>query len=159
MILNPLPQGSYRKVQGFGENPKVYERFGHKGHAGLDLAPLKPGTKGVVLRAPHYGYVIRGNDPKGYGLFVKLQSLPRQKNGEGLQSTLAHLEKFLVEDGQFVPMGDPIGIMGTTGFSTGIHVHWALKPTINGKVKDPGNGYGGAIDPSPFVRTWTDIPF
>ena len=56
-------------------------------------------------------------------------------HGGGVYTTYAHLSEWLVELGQEVEPGQPVARVGTTGLSTGPHLHWEL--WINGKSVDP----------------------
>jgi murein DD-endopeptidase MepM/ murein hydrolase activator NlpD len=159
MIFCPLPgqkDSHFRVVQWFGENTAIYAQFGHRGHNGIDFAPKTPGLKNVIVYAPHEGFVkVKNEGKKGYGLYIEIISLPYQ-HGVGRKSDLAHFEKVLVADGQFISAGDPVGIMGNTGFSTGIHCHWTYKKTNSfGITLDKNNGFNGAIDVSRYVEQWT----
>ena len=51
-------------------------------------------------------------------------------HGHGLISTYLHLSKLIANEGQFVHRGDVVGLVGSTGFSTGPHLHWGL--AVNG---------------------------
>ena len=56
-----------------------------------------------------------------------------------------------IYDGQKIRPGDIMSFGDSTGFSTGDHVHFHLKEIDdNGHTKNRDNGYGGAIDPTPF---------
>jgi murein DD-endopeptidase MepM/ murein hydrolase activator NlpD len=158
MLFNPLAGQSgteFRVTQWFGENPKIYAQFGHRGHNGIDYAPKIPRTRGAIVHAPHEGYVsVKDEGKKGYGLHVEIISLP-YKHGLGRKSVLAHFEKCLVTNGQFVSSGDPVGVMGSTGFSTGIHCHWTYKKTDSlGNTLDKNNGFAGAIDIARYTQQW-----
>lgn len=145
----------FRFIQGYGENPEIYKQFGHKGHNGYDFAPTFPGTKGVVVYAPHDGYVKCIMSDPGYGNYVEVLSDPRGFGKVRIKSDLAHLASFLVPNGSFVAAGDPVGIMGSTGFSTGIHLHWTIKRTDQyGDTINKNNGFGGAIPIGPYIRLW-----
>ena len=156
MIYLPLPEGTYRYTQPFGVNRAKYAKYGYKGHNGVDIAPLLAGRQGVTVNAPHEGYVKLGNEGKiGYGKYVEILSLPYNLDKTRRKSYLAHLDGFLVKDGQYVGSGDPIGVMGTTGDSTGIHVHWTYKiADPDGNTLNKGNGYGGAIPIGPYTLRW-----
>ncbi len=155
MILNPMKGGAYRVTQRFGKDPATYAQFGMDGHNGIDFAPLLPGMRGVMVHAPHEGFVTLGNEgDKGYGKFVSIVSLPYTRDGVCRRSDLAHFASFLVNDGQYVAAGDPLGIMGSTGFSTGIHTHWTYKRMKDGKTLDYNNGFKGALDIAQFVVYW-----
>jgi murein DD-endopeptidase MepM/ murein hydrolase activator NlpD len=129
-ILPGTPGKDFRIMQRF--NDKVdYTTSGI--HGALDIAPAKPGTKNVVIYAPHEGYV--GVASGGMlGNHVRVTSLPYTKEGDTRETLVAHCEKFLVKEGDYVAQGMPIAIMGTTGFSTGIHAHWEYR--VNGKLTD-----------------------
>jgi murein DD-endopeptidase MepM/ murein hydrolase activator NlpD len=159
MIYNPLPEGTYRITQGFGERPKYYKKYGHKGHNGWDYAPLVPNTKGIPVYAPHEGFVrLRDEGKLGYGKYAEIVSMPYNTEGHRKKSDLAHLAEFRVKDGQYVGSGDLIGIMGTTGDSSGIHLHWTFKKTdSDGFTMDKNNGFNGALRIAPFTLRWVNL--
>lgn len=136
-------------TQGFGANPDVYKRFGYKGHNGVDYRAFLPsgertteGGKSEVF-APHSGRVIEnGWDPDGYGWYVKIEN---DKEG----SILAHFSQKGPEVGTELKQGDFVSYQGTTGFSSGIHLHWGYYRI----PRDRQNGYGGMIDQIPFINT------
>lgn len=151
MIQSPLPGTpgrDYRAVQWLGENLRDYKQFGLVGHNGIDLAPKKKGDMNVTVFAPHDG-VCRCFDEGnyGYGQYVEIVDTM-----SGRKSVLAHLSSFLVQNDREVKMGEPIGIMGSTGFSSGIHLHWGYKKIdSHGQTINTNNGFKGAIDVSQFV--------
>jgi len=126
-------------TQKWGVNPQVYSQFGLKGHNGTDYRLFDESGKRAttaLLYAPHDGKVIEArNDPKGYGLYLKIEN---DKQG----SILGHLESFNVKVGQKVNTGQLIGVCDNTGFSTGSHLHWGYYPI----PRDKSNGYSGTID-------------
>jgi murein DD-endopeptidase MepM/ murein hydrolase activator NlpD len=158
MILCPLPGRLWRRTQGFGENPAIYKGFGLDGHNGVDLAPLIRGTKGVIVYAPQDGYCTTGNQGStGYGKYVTILSEPINKDKIQRRSDLAHLETVWVKDGQFIHQGEPIGVMGATGFSLpkgAIHLHWTFKQMQYGLTLNYNNGYHGALDVWKNVAYW-----
>lgn len=156
MINLPLPEGTYRLTQGFGGNKSYYKKYDLAGHNGYDLAPPKAGQKGVIVYAPHDGFAtIHDEGKNGYGLYVEILSLPYTHQGKRRKSVLAHLERVLVTNGQTVSQGDAIGIMGTTGDSTGIHLHWTYKVTDRaGNTLDKNNGFLGAVPIGKYSRKW-----
>ena len=94
-------------------------------HDGLDIgaAPNSP------VQAPAQGRVIlTGFDPK-LGNIVKLD------HGFGIETLYGHLAKSLVKEGQRVNRGDVVGLVGSTGLSTGPHLHYMVK--VNGQALDP----------------------
>lgn len=100
-------------------------------HNGIDIAtpwgssmpPLFACAGGVVTRA--------GWDPWGLGLHVQID------HGNGYSTVYGHMSKINVEYGQRVSQGEVIGTMGSTGRSTGPHVHFTLK--LNGVPQNPLN--------------------
>ena len=100
-------------------------------HTGIDLA----GPIGTQIRATADGYVQRSEWVSGYGNLVELS------HGRGIQTRYGHLSKLLVAPGQRVKRGDLIALMGSTGRSTGSHLHYEVR--IDGK----------AVNPTPFMQT------
>jgi murein DD-endopeptidase MepM/ murein hydrolase activator NlpD len=94
-------------------------------HDGLDIgaAPNAP------VQAPAQGRVIStGFDPK-------LGNIVRLDHGFGIETLYGHLAKALVKEGQRVNRGDIVGLVGSTGLSTGPHLHYMVK--VNGQALDP----------------------
>ena len=87
-------------------------------HAGIDLKVFK----GDTIRAAFDGVVrIRRYEGAGYGNFIVL------RNDNGLETLYGHMSVFIAEEGQRVKAGDPIGLGGSTGRSTGYHLHFELR--------------------------------
>jgi murein DD-endopeptidase MepM/ murein hydrolase activator NlpD len=104
--------------QNFGENPDWYKRFGLPGHNGLDLA-VPAGTP-VLAAAP--GTVVKtGFEADGYGNYVKVA------HGSRYVSIYAHLSEIQVKNTLKVEPGRQIGLSGSTGFSTGPHLHFEVR--------------------------------
>lgn len=121
--LNPVV------TQGFGPSSLVleppYGGFAHF-HTGIDMAepensPIIAAAAGVV--------VLTGFDPGGYGNFVVIL------HAGGLESLYGHMNQVGVEKGQQVAQGQPIGLEGSTGNSTGPHLHFEIR--ANGTPLDP----------------------
>ena len=100
-------------------------------HAGVDLA----GPLGTPIYATADGVVERSNWVNGYGNLVELN------HGRGIQTRYGHLSKALVTAGQKVKRGDLIALMGSTGRSTGSHLHYEVR--IDGR----------AVNPIPFMQS------
>ena len=112
---------------------------------GYRIHPLKGRRifhKGVDLAAPYgepvysagNGRVISADYSPGYGWFVRI----RHKGG---YSTLyAHMSRILVRKGGTVRIGQRIGLVGSTGTSTGNHLHFELQK--NGRPLDPVKWFG-----------------
>lgn len=96
-------------------------------HAGVDIAA----PYGSLVRAPADGLVSYTGFESGYGNLVSLD------HGFGVVTRFAHNSKILVGQGQRVHRGDPISQIGSTGRSTGAHVHYEVR--INGFPVDPIN--------------------
>ena len=75
------------------------------------------------------GTVLAVLDMVAYGKTVVLN------HGEQISTVYAHLGRVSVETGDVVVVGDPLGTVGSTGLSTGIHLHFELR--VNGTAKDP----------------------
>ena len=98
-------------------------------HAGQDFAV----PAGVTITAPADGIVALAEPLQVRGNAVMLD------HGRGVFTGYWHLAEALVQAGQAVKAGDPIGVVGNTGLSTGPHLHWELRI------------YGIAVDPMQFV--------
>jgi len=97
-------------------------------HPGVDIANnIEPN----VLAADSGKIVREGWDTTGYGNMILID------HGNGLQTLYAHMSAFYVTLGQTVNRGDAIGRMGTTGHSTGPHLHFEVH--INGVHTNPLN--------------------
>jgi murein DD-endopeptidase MepM/ murein hydrolase activator NlpD len=100
-------------------------------HAGIDLAsptgtPIYATADGVVDRAEWFG---------GYGNMVEIE------HGKGIATRYGHMSKIAVRDGERVKRGDLIGYVGSTGRSTGSHLHYEVR--IDGR----------AVNPVPFLQS------
>lgn len=127
----------WRMTQAFWLRPEVYWPMGFKGHMWLDYAWPKPWDKVPVYCATDWIATI-GRDPKGYGNFVKVQY-------ENYTILYWHLDKVTIKNGIVEAMQE-IWIMGTTWFSSWVHLHF--------EIKDPmqmNNWYKGRIDPAPYI--------
>ncbi len=121
MKIQPPFQDTFVMTQAFGEtitNPN--------GHTGLDYG-LPIGT--AVLAAAEGTVVKVANDPKGYGLHIILE------HQSGLQTLYAHLSRCAAWKGQSMRAGELLGRSGTSGNSTGPHLHFEVR--LEGKPIDP----------------------
>ena len=100
-------------------------------HAGVDFSAVK-GTK---IHAAASGIVEFSGNRYGYGLTVQI------RHGNGYQTRYGHANKLLVEPGQMVEQGEAIALVGSTGRSTGPHLHFEV-------LKN-----GRAINPMKFLST------
>ena len=100
-------------------------------HSGVDIAGPNHGS----IRASNSGKVIYSGWYGGYGKVVILDH--GVVNGKPTTTLYAHMSSIKVGQGQFVNKGDVVGYEGTTGYSTGPHVHFEVR--INGKPNNPLN--------------------
>ncbi len=100
-------------------------------HAGIDLA----GPLGTAIYATADAIVGRSEWANGYGNLIELT------HGRGIQTRYGHLTRSVVRAGQRVKRGELIGYMGSTGRSTGSHLHYEVR--IDGK----------AVNPVPFMQS------
>ena len=108
-------------TSGFG----VRRRDNHKG---LDIA----NSMGTPIRAAAAGTVTYAQyNSGGYGNLVIIS------HGNGVQTYYGHCSKLYVTQGQTVSQGEVISAMGSTGISTGSHLHWEVR--INGVAQNPRN--------------------
>ena len=106
----------------------------YKMHSGIDLAPPGPGYR-VALTVPGKVTLVK-YDGSGYGNFAIITS-----KETGKSYMFAHLKTCYVKQGDEYT-GQAIGEIGTTGTSTGIHLHYEVYI---------GGAYGKAIDPTPYI--------
>jgi hypothetical protein len=140
-LLYPLSK-PYAVTQHFGENPQRYRFFGLPGHEGIDWgAPL-----GASVMACHAGKVETTSATGAYGNHIRIRYDGDPAQG-CYQTTYAHLSRIRVETGQRVQAGEVIGLVGSTGNSSGPHLHLMLK--IDGR-QTPGYP-PGIVDPEPYV--------
>ena len=103
---------------------------GRRAHKGVDLAmpagsPIYATADGVISRADWFS---------GYGLYVAIE------HGGELQTRYGHMSRLNVAAGQQVKKGDIIGYVGTTGRSTGPHLHYEVRVA------------GVAVNPVPYMN-------
>jgi len=96
-----------------------------KMHEGLDIANY-PGT---LIFAPADGVVVFSDSKPGYGQTIIIE------HGYGLETWYAHNRKLMVKKGQRIRRGELIAHLGTSGRSTGPHVHYEVR--VNGTPVDP----------------------
>ena len=116
----PLPGHTYISCH-FGE----VDAFGNAGHRGTDI----PAPEGTPILAAHSGTVLVSGWNDSYGNQVLLDS------GTGLSTRYAHMTAFIVTSGQTVTAGQTLGYVGSTGDSTGNHLHFEVM--LNGGLTDP----------------------
>lgn len=115
---------------GFGVRSDPF-RGGAAMHSGVDI----PGPVGTPIYATADGVVGRTGWVGGYGNLVELE------HGQGIQTRYGHLSQIVATPGSRVKRGQLIGMMGSTGRSTGSHLHYEVR--LDGR----------AVNPTPFLRT------
>jgi murein DD-endopeptidase MepM/ murein hydrolase activator NlpD len=98
-------------------------------HAGADFAA----PKGTTIRAAAAGRVARAGVFGGYGRFVCIEH--GRFRDQRLSTCYAHQSRILVRVGLQVAAGEPIGLVGSTGASTGPHLHFEVR--LGGRPVDP----------------------
>ena len=107
-------QGRYSSGFGaFRGYTKDYARY----HQGFDIA----NTNGTPIMAANNGIVKVSRE-----LFVRGNCVVID-HGEGVYSSYFHMSKLIAKEGQYVKKGDIIGLIGSTGMSTGPHCHWEMR--------------------------------
>ncbi|MEZ0497868.1 M23 family metallopeptidase [Sphingomonas sp. IW22] len=100
-------------------------------HAGVDI----PGPVGTPVYATADGIVARAQRAGAYGNLVEIN------HGKGIQTRYGHLSKIVIGDNVRVKRGQLIGLMGSTGRSTGSHLHYEVR--IGGRP----------VNPLPYMQT------
>ena len=99
-------------------------------HAGTDYAA----PRGTPIRAAASGRVIRAGWNGGYGNYTCIYHY-EVSGGRGLSTCYGHQSSILVSKGQWVTRGQTIGRVGTTGASTGYHLHFETR--VDGVPRNP----------------------
>ncbi len=121
-IANPVPGADVTSRFGYRKDPLLgSEAF----HAGIDFRA----EIGHQVSAPAAGVIISAGVKGGYGNMVEI----RHKGG--LVTRFGHLSRILVQEGDKVAAGDAIGQVGSTGRSTGPHLHYEIR--IDNNPIDP----------------------
>lgn len=143
-----------RRAPGYAKGGRVWPLSGSKkwgtyrGHTGIDFprptgTPVMAASAGKVTSAPKLN--------RSYGWHVR-------QSASGGESIYAHLSKILVSVGQMLSAGQRLGNVGSTGNSTGPHLHFERRPPgtdrgtaawLNGAATPSGSGGGAAVDAGP----------
>ena len=118
----PLDNARLTSEYGMRTHPVLKRRLGHKG---IDLAA----PTGTPIYATADGFVSKAEWYSSYGNFVSIE------HGARIQTRYAHMSSITVEDGTWVQKGDVIGYVGSTGRSTGPHLHYEVR--IDEKAVNP----------------------
>jgi len=104
-------------------------------HTGLDIR----GERGQPIYAAAAGRVVKVGPWSGYGNVVVID------HGHGFETRYGHLSGFTIREGAIVKAGQKIALMGSTGRSTGNHLHFEVR--INGR----------AVNPRPYLEASSDV--
>lgn len=133
-IPNSAPTSPMRLTSTFGYRADPFN--GRRAvHAGMDIA----GPNGQRIMASAAGRITFAGRAAGYGNLVKID------HGHGIETRYGHLSSIGVRAGQAVERGQNIARMGSTGRSTGPHLHFEVR--INGR----------AVNPRPFLESNADV--
>jgi murein DD-endopeptidase MepM/ murein hydrolase activator NlpD len=108
---------------------------GRRAHKGIDLA----GPIGTPVYATADGFVAKAEPYSSYGNYIQIE------HGGDLETRYAHLSRYAITAGEHVVKGQLIGYVGTTGRSTGPHLHYEVRVA------------GEAVDPTPYMMAATQI--
>ncbi len=113
-----------RLKSGFGY--RMHPIFGYnRFHSGIDIVA----PSGTLVKSADGGEIIHAGYDGGYGYSIMVY------HGGGFATWYAHLSRILVSAGQRVERGQVIGLVGSTGWSTGPHLHFEVR--INGGAQNP----------------------
>jgi murein DD-endopeptidase MepM/ murein hydrolase activator NlpD len=146
-------------TQLFGDNQMDYSLLGLKGHNGEDYRTKHFDGGNAPVMAAHDGIVISEKDKQSdtAGRFVKIESAEVEIDGRlcKVQTVYFHLKSCRHAKGTPVKRGQLIGTSDNTGgFTTGAHLHFGmyiLWKRSDGQYTVDDNGFGGAVDPRPFM--------
>jgi murein DD-endopeptidase MepM/ murein hydrolase activator NlpD len=128
--INPVTNMDFSSHFGLRRAPT---RGASRNHKGVDIR----GPVGSPIYATADGLVGRAQWVAGYGKFVELE------HGNAIQTRYGHMSALNVVPGQRIRQGDLIGFMGSTGRSTGSHLHYEVRVA------------GEAVNPSAFLPAMT----
>ncbi len=123
----PIQLKTERSIQSPLSTMYVNQKY-FKFHPALDLKsvsdnPIKPAMIGTIVKAEY--------SKSGYGNVVIVD------HGDGVQTLYAHMKKILVKVGDIVDLNTTIGLVGSTGRSTGPHLHFEVR--ANGIATNPSS--------------------
>jgi murein DD-endopeptidase MepM/ murein hydrolase activator NlpD len=126
IFLSPIPNPRINQPFGAGYDPVLQVT---RGHPGIDINA----HMGDPIRAPADGEVAAAGWVDGYGNCTIID------HGSALGTLYGHQSMILVKPGDHVRRGQVIGLVGSTGYSTGPHLHWEVRIL------------GNVVDPAPFI--------
>ena len=123
-MIWPLP-GHKRITSYFGTRPNPFGKPTQEFHSGLDVGA----PRGTQIVSAYDGEVAWSYYSNSAGHWVGVD------HGDGIYTVYMHMSKRLVSEGDKVKKGDVLGLVGSTGRSTGNHLHFAVR--VNGTYEDP----------------------
>lgn len=138
-LLRPMPALTVRPVDGattseFGYRRDPLRKRQRRHHNGLDFQA----RRGTPVRAAGEGLVVKAERYYGYGRVVFVD------HGMGVVTRYAHLQSIRVREGQHVPAGAILGTAGSSGRTTGPHLHFEVR--VDGRAVDPVRVLGDRLD-------------
>ena len=123
------PTDSYDVTSSYGGRVNPFDGYSSDWHPGVDIAnnydaPVYASASGVVLQSGWYG---------GYGRYIKLE------HDYGFTTAYGHMSSLAVSAGQYVKKGEIIGYVGSSGYSTGPHLHFEVMQ------------YGEQVNPAKYM--------
>ena len=126
----------HRQTSRFGRRRDPINRSRYAEHRGMDFA----GPRNTPLLATAPGRVSFAGTRGAFGRTVEID------HGNGFKTRYAHMNKIKVRSGQQVDLHDVVGLMGTTGRSTGVHLHYEILH------RAPGSRVWRQVDPQKFIE-------
>ncbi len=135
-IPSRKPVDQMRLTSSFGmrNHPVLRKRMRHNG---IDI----PAATGTPIYAPADGVVGRAQRLGGYGNYAEIE------HGNGIQTRFGHMSRIAVAPGQRIKQGEIVGYVGSTGRSTGPHLHYEVRIA------------GTPVNPIPFVQADTNFAY
>ena len=120
LLFNSIPTGKPFEYK------RISSRYGYRTHPTTKKISFHPAVdlpakKGTPVYAPASGVVVYAKRKGEYGKFLLLT------HSFGFKTAYAHLSRFAVKSGDYVSKGDLIGYVGSTGRSTGAHLHYEVR--------------------------------
>ena len=119
-------------------------------HGGIDLVAIDEHGQPVPIVAVEEGAILWASDQRRSGGPSKLGNHVIQQLNNGLIVWYGHLSTLSVQSGHDVSQGDFLGLAGTTGNSTAIHLHFTTQDPVNG-INDSRYKFRDVVDPSTLL--------
>lgn len=141
-VIKPVADKHLNRVaSGFGTRFHPILKV-NKAHNGLDFAA----SVGTPIYATGDGKVKMAGFNSGYGNVVVI------KHGNGYETLYAHMSRIKTSNGKKIKRGDVIGYVGSTGLSTGPHLHYEIHK--DGKPVNPVMYFYDDVDPDAFIKIY-----